>query len=415
MDHDPVREPLSRRSPPSRVAADSEPSRAEPVVLVVEDDAALSRLIASALGADYRIITASDGADGLRKALALQPDLILSDLTMPRMTGLELLHALHEQADVRDVPFLLLTGHADANVRVNALREGAADYLIKPCSVAEIRARVANHVSVKRTRDLLRQDLASTSRNLEELVRELTASRRRAQEALQIREQFLLEVAHELRTPVTNILGSAQLLLRQLDRHGGLPADRLRQLVGVMEHQGQRLARLVNQSLDLSRLETGALDLQLAETELSALVRLAAGTLQATGTDHPLHVSAPEPVLIRVDPLRIEQVLMNLLENAAIYSPGGTSIEIQVDEPEPSTVQVMVRDHGPGVAPERRAALFDRFFQPHAGQHFAGHVGLGLGLYISRVIVEQHGGRLWAEFPPDGGTRFVMRLPISAA
>jgi two-component system sensor histidine kinase KdpD len=120
-------------------------------------------------------------------------------------------------------------------------------------------------------------------------------------------------------------------------------------------------------------------------------------------------------VLIRVDPLRIEQVLMNLLENAAIYSPSGTSIEVQVDAPEPSLAQVMVRDHGPGIAPDRRARLFDRFFQPHAGQHFAGHVGLGLGLYISRAIVEQHGGQIWAEFPPDGGTRFVVRLPISAA
>jgi len=391
-------------------------SRNHPVVLVVEDDAVLSRLIAAALGAQqYRVVTASDGADGLRKSLALQPDLILSDLLMPHMTGLELLRAVRDQPELQDVPFLLLTGQSDDTVRVNALRDGAADYLIKPCSVAEIRARVANHVSVKRARDLLRQELASTSRNLEELAHELTASRRRAQDALVIREQFLLEVAHELRAPVTNILGSAQLLLRQLDRHGTLPSDRLRQLVGVMEHQAFRLARLVNQSVDLSRLETRALDLQLADIELSALVRNAAKTLEASGTDHLVHVLAPTPVMIRADALRIEQVLMNLLENAAIYSPSGTSIEIQVDTPEPSVAQVMIRDHGPGIPPDRRAALFDRFYQPHAGQHFAGHVGLGLGLYISRAIVEQHGGQISAEFPPDGGTRFVVSLPVTAA
>jgi signal transduction histidine kinase len=295
------------------------------------------------------------------------------------------------------------------------LRNGAADYLIKPCSVAEIRARVANHVSFKRARDLLRQELVSTSRNLEELARELTASRRRAQEALEIREQFLLEVAHELRTPVTNILGSAQLLLRQLERHGTLPSDRVRHFVGVMEHQGLRLARLVSQSLDLSRLDSGALDLQLADTELSAVILQTAEALEASGTEHPVHVLAPAPVVVRVDPLRIEQVFMNLLENAAIYSPSGTSIEIQLETPEPSQAQVMVRDHGPGIPPDRRASLFDRFYQPYAGQHFAGHVGLGLGLYISRAIVEQHGGQIWAEFPPDGGTRFVVRLPISAA
>jgi signal transduction histidine kinase len=400
MDHDPVRGPLAARSPPSRLAAGPEPSRDRPVVLVVEDDAVLSRLITTVLGADYQVVTASDGADGLRQSLERQPDLILSDLLMPRMTGLELLHAVRQQPDIQDVPFVLLTGQADDNVRVNALRDGAADYLIKPCSVAEIRARVANHVSVKRARDLLRQELMSTSRNLEELARELTVSRRRAQDALEVREQFLLEVAHELRTPVTNILGSAQLLLRQLDRGGTPPSDRVRQLVGV--------------SLDLSRLDTGALDLQLADIELTTLVRRAAKILEATGTDHPVHVLAPAPVPIRVDPLRIEQVLMNLLENAAIYSPSGTSIEIHVDAPEPSLARVMVRDHGPGIPPERRAALFDRFYQPYAGQHFSGRVGLGLGLYISRAIVEQHGGHIFAEFPPDGGTRFVVRLPIRA-
>jgi signal transduction histidine kinase len=415
MDHDLVRKRLSRRSPPSRLATGPELTRDHPVVLVVEDDAPLCRLIASALATEYRVLTASDGADGLRQALARPPDLILSDLLMPRMNGLELLHAVRDHPDLQDVPFLVLTGQAEDSMRVTALRDGAADYLTKPCSVAEIRARVANHVSVKRARDLLRQELTSTSRNLEELARELTASRRRAQEALDIREQFLLEVAHELRTPVTNILGSAQLLVRQLDRHGTLPSDRLRQFAGVMEHQALRLARLVSQSLDLSRLEAGALDLQLAETELSALVQRAAKALEASGTDHPLHVVTPAPVLIRVDPLRIEQVLMNLLENAAIYSPSGTSIEIQLDTPEPSLAQMMVRDYGPGIPPDRRAALFDRFFQHHAGQHFAGHVGLGLGLYISRAIVEQHGGRIWAEFPSDGGTQFVVRLPIKTA
>ena len=415
MDHDLVREPLAWRSPPSRLAAGPELLRDDPVVLVVEDDAVLCRLIATALGSHYRVVTASDGADGLRQSLALQPDLILSDLLMPQMTGLELLRAVRDQPELQDVPFLLLTGQADDTVRVNALRDGAADYLIKPCSVAEIHARVANHVSVKRARDLLRHELASTSRNLEELARELTASRRRAQDALVIREQFLLEIAHELRTPVTNILGSAQLLLRQLDRHETLPSDRVRHLVGVMQHQASRLARLVSQSVDLSRLDARALDLELVEIELSALVRTAAQTLEASGTDHPVHLLAPRPVLITADPLRIEQVLMNLLENAAIYSPSGTSIEVQVDAPEPSLARVMVRDHGPGIPPDRRAALFDRFYQPHAGQHFAGHVGLGLGLYVSRAIVEQHGGQISAEFPPDGGTRFVVRLPVSTA
>src|SRR5947209_2358697 len=171
MHHDLGQASLAWRSPRSRPASGPELSRDQPLVLVVEDDAAVSRLIAGALGAEYRVVTASDGVDGLRKALALRPDLILSDLRMPQMTGLELLHAVRDQPEVQDVPFLLLTGQTDDSVRLNALRDGATDYLIKPCSVAEIRARVANHVSVKRARDVLRHELARIRRKPKERTR----------------------------------------------------------------------------------------------------------------------------------------------------------------------------------------------------------------------------------------------------
>jgi signal transduction histidine kinase len=123
---------------------------------------------------------------------------------------------------------------------------------------------------------------------------------------------------------------------------------------------------------------------------------------------HRIVVPANGPLLAPVDAIRLEQVVTNLVDNAVKYSPRGDPIEIFVGSSHPEEVTISVRDHGLGIAPEHRAHIFDRFFQAHPGSHYT---GLGLGLFISRQIVELHGGTLEAEFPADGGSRFVVRLP----
>ena len=129
---------------------------------------------------------------------------------------------------------------------------------------------------------------------------------------------------------------------------------------------------------------------------------------QAQTEKHQLVVSAGEEVWAEVDALRLEQVVQNLLENAIKFSPEGGRIDIRVCQPTRQTLHLLVRDRGLGVAPEHRPHLFERFYQAHGSSHQS---GLGLGLYISRTIVEQHGGTIRAEFPPDGGTRMVVTLP----
>ncbi len=114
---------------------------------------------------------------------------------------------------------------------------------------------------------------------------------------------------------------------------------------------------------------------------------------------------------VEVDPLRLEQVLTNLLDNAVKYSAEGSSIEIDVSQAGEGTLEIAVRDHGVGIPTEKRARIFERFYQAH-GSGFQS--GLGLGLYVSGEIVELHGGEIRAEFPPDGGSRFVVRLPIQS-
>lgn len=145
---------------------------------------------------------------------------------------------------------------------------------------------------------------------------------------------------------------------------------------------------------------------------MTALVEGVAAVVRQTTERHAISVRAPGPVIAHVDAIRIEQVIRNLLENAVKYSPAGGPVVVDVGLDRAAdgagVVVIAVRDHGVGIAPEKRDRIFDRFYQAHEG---AGLSGMGLGLFLSREIVELHGGRIRAEFPADGGARFVVELP----
>jgi PAS domain S-box-containing protein len=265
----------------------------------------------------------------------------------------------------------------------------------------------------KVTRDLTERKRADEERVQLLVLEQAARVRAEAAEAtLEARNQFLSVAAHELKTPLTSLRAAAQLLLRRLDLGAGPDPQSLRRGLRVVDEQLERLARLVDQLLDVVGLEAGRLVPARARTDLAALVARAVELAQARAGGHALRVTAPGPVWADVDPGRLEQVLANLLDNAIKYSPGGGPIDVELTEPGPGTVRLAVRDRGLGIPPEHRARLFERFYQAHAGNHRS---GLGLGLHLSREIVEQHGGEIRAEFPPDGGTRFVVTLPAAPA
>jgi signal transduction histidine kinase len=175
--------------------------------------------------------------------------------------------------------------------------------------------------------------------------------------------------------------------------------------------QAGKLSRLVGQLLDVSRLEAGKLGLEYERTDLVALVEDVAARARLISDRHQISVQAPSALDAQVDPLRLEQVLTNLVDNAVKYSPGGGPIDVTVFLAADNYTEICVTDHGLGIPVEKRAQIFERFYQAHAGGN---RRGLGLGLYISQQIVEQHGGVLRAAFPTDGGTRFIVRLPLQA-
>jgi signal transduction histidine kinase len=249
--------------------------------------------------------------------------------------------------------------------------------------------------------------LQQKARSLEAALAAEAVARAAAEDALRVRDEFLSIAAHELKTTITSRSGQAQLLLRRLRRDGSLEPERLAPALETIRGQADRLARLIGHLLDISRLEAGKLALERHPTDLMGLVEQVVAGARAWSERHPITVAAPPYLEALVDPLRLEQVLTYLLDNAVKFSPDGGPVEVVLGRMGSDTVELAVGDRGLGIPAEKRGQLFERFYQVHAN----GHRG-GLGLYISRQIVELHGGGIRAEFPPDGGTRFVVRLPV---
>lgn len=232
---------------------------------------------------------------------------------------------------------------------------------------------------------------------------------REAQEAIALRNEFLSVAAHELKTPLTSLRGTAQLLLRRLTRGDDLAADALRPLMRRLDEQSGKLGRLIDQLLDTSRIEAGKLVLDCQAVDVVQLVAEMRRALLARDLPNPIHLNAPPAAQAWIDPLRFEQVLANLLDNALKFSQAGEPITIEIGQPDAENVHISVRDRGIGIPPEHRARVFERFHQAHAKDYGS---GLGLGLYISRQIVDLHGGQIVADFPDDGGTIFTLTLPV---
>lgn len=234
---------------------------------------------------------------------------------------------------------------------------------------------------------------------------------RSAQDAIKARDQFLSVAAHELKTPLTSLRAGAQFMLHRYERDGGYDPANLQLALQTIDRQSARLARLVNQLLDTSWIESGHLGVERSPADLCVLVQDVVQGFREQAPQRTIRVHCPATLLGTFDSGRIEQVLINLLDNALKYSPPDQPIDVEVGETEGDQLCFSVRDRGPGVPAEHRAQLFDRGQLFEAGNHQA---GLGIGLYLCRRIVELHGGTIDVETPDGGGVRFIVHLPAGS-
>jgi signal transduction histidine kinase len=234
----------------------------------------------------------------------------------------------------------------------------------------------------------------------------------REQAAQRIKDDFLSIVSHELRTPLTSIQGYSQLLEGRL--RGGLAGESKEMAhLGVIRSQVGRMRRLVDDLLDVSRIDRrGGVSIEAADFDLAEEVRGAAARIGREHADRTIAVEAPDRLPVHADRDRLDQVLTNLIENAVKYSPEGGPIRV-IAERRGGEVEVRVADVGVGIPPEHRDHVFERFYQADGDIGRRRFGGLGLGLYISRAIVDAHGGRIWAApNTEDGaGSVFGFRIP----
>lgn len=241
---------------------------------------------------------------------------------------------------------------------------------------------------------------------------ELSERNQELRAAISARDEFLSVAAHELKTPLTSLRAFAQLLLRDARNgaggpDGGIAPERLATALSVIELQTGKLNQLIMRLLDTAYIESGKLRIDPTSVDLAALVR-AVLARQSASPRHQLVYDGPEQLTALVDPLRFEQVVANLLDNAVRFSPQGGTVTARLRQDDDG-IQLSVSDEGIGIPTEQRERVFERFHQVPGRQHL---MGMGLGLYISREIVELHGGSVWIEERNAPGTCVVVTLPF---
>ena len=370
---------------PLSFSASDEPGSSEGLVLVVEDNPEMSRFLAQGLGGRYRVVTASEAQEGLEKALSLKPDTILVDLMMPGMPGEDLVATIRARPELAAVPVLILTAKADDELRVRLLREGAQDYVLKPFSMPELRARVANLVTKKKAEDALR-------------------------ELQRMRDEWISIIAHDLRQPVSVIAMSTRNLRDILSAGDVGKAD---QVTDRIARSASVLDRMVSDLLDVSRIDARRLSLQLDDVDAAALVREVVEGMPELASRRVVRMRpdrAERRPIVRADPARVEQVVTNLLSNAVKYGEPGSEIEVALCESE-SEIEIAVTNRGEGIEPTELPHVFERF---RRAPQRPGVEGIGLGLYITKALVDAHGGRIWVESTPGQTTTFRFALPRKA-
>ncbi|PTL82705.1 cell wall metabolism sensor histidine kinase WalK [Vitiosangium sp. GDMCC 1.1324] len=236
------------------------------------------------------------------------------------------------------------------------------------------------------------------------MVRDVTELKRLER----MRDEFLSIAAHELRTPITTIKGYAQLLDRWTP---GGHEPREGKAFQILSRQSDRLSELVQELLEVSRLQLGRLELRRQRFELGELVSEVLDRMEGVSSRHRLVLHREGPVFVDADRDRIEQVLTNLVDNAIKYSPGGGDIEVWVRS-RGSLAEVSIRDQGMGIPRERQGQVFERFYRAHAGLG-SDRGGMGIGLHLSEQILQRHGGRIWFESEEGKGSTFSFSLALA--
>ena len=380
-------------------------------ILLVDDDVALLQALPQALLLridDVQIDTCDSALEALEQIQEHDYDAIVSDIKMPGMDGLALLEKIHELRP--ETPTLLITGHGEHELAVQALRGGAYDFIQKPIDRDYVVAALYRAIQTHQLRRQVREHQRALELHAQSLERVVQNRTQELVQANATKDKFLSMVSHELKTPLTSLKMRTQHLRRQRER---AESDDIVSLgLEDMERSISRLEVLINDLLDASLIETNMFVLHRKRCDLVDLCRHLLEEYTA-GRGPALRFEAPgEPIEAEVDPDRISQVMLNLLINARKYSPEGYPITVTLQQAGYEAI-ISVRDMGGGIPADALPHIFEQYYRaPGVEVQTDSYTGLGLGLYISRKLVERHAGRIDVQSVPGEGSVFSIVIPL---
>ncbi len=357
-----------------------------PNILVVDDTLANLQLLVGMLKErGYKPRVASGGELALQAVRSEPPDLILLDINMPDMDGYQVCEALKSDEKLKEIPVIFLSALNETSDKVKAFRAGGADYITKPFQFEEVDARVRTHLELRRQR----LELKENNDRLRELER--------------LRDNLTHMIVHDMRTPLTVILGAIGLMLSENppQKEGAVKTQRL------AHNSALKLKEMTTQLLDISRLEAGQMPVNRTEGDLVQAARIALDFVSPAAAGRNLLLTSTGPFPAVFDAELIHRVLVNLVTNAVKFTHAGGEVKISVTR-EASAVRVAVADDGAGIPPEHHGKIFDKFSQVEGENK---KLGAGLGLTFCKLAVEAHGGRIGVESEVGKGSTFWFTLP----
>jgi len=400
--------------------------RDDHIILVVDDEPVNREVMRQLLGArGYRVRFAENGPEALAVIAECRVHLVLLDIMMPGMSGFDVAREIRKSYSLHDLPILMITARNQVTDVLTGFEAGANDYLSKPVDKRELFARIntlltledAVSSALRHQRQLREEQTRAVALENEKAVLAYRAreSRRAEEEALEISRQktdFIALMSHELRTPLNAIIGYSEIL------HEDITAGRVAELVGdvlKIQTSARNLLSMINNLLDLTKIEAGKMDLFLEEFRIALLFEEVEATIRplAGKNKNQLEIRVADNIdRICADVAKLRQVLLNLLGNACKFTRNGRVrlLADRIDGPESPLIRIRVVDNGIGITESQQARLFQPFSQAErsTARHYG---GTGLGLTISKRFLEMMRGEITVDSLPDEGTTFTITLP----